>query len=87
MIKYEAPGTFVADHTLPEAKNGHGILYRVPADPNDLEATIRAAIDGGYAPQRSSRLGYLVVGNLLVITLGCLVYWWHARKVSQQVKK
>ena len=47
-LNYTVPGTIVSDATLPQAKDqpeGY-VRYSIPADPEDLDAAIRSAVDG-----------------------------------------
>jgi hypothetical protein len=88
MLKYDKPGTYITDGTLPGAEKqpNERVSYRQPAAPEDLEEVIRAATDSGYKPRsRALRLTIVVGLNALAALVAVLVYRGR-RKRSATVK-
>lgn len=87
-IKYRKAGTYIADATLPEAKAlpSGKVSYRIPANPAQLDAAIKAGMRGEN-PDRVFRqiivnrgnraVPLLLVGNALVVLI--LVVWLYRR--------
>lgn len=82
VLNYDhVPGSLVMDDSLPGA--GHldrGVLYRVPASPDQLEPAITTAIDnqsvrGQIAAAADSGRWLIVASGITVVLLG-LGWWW-----------
>lgn len=68
-FRYDKPGSFISDGTLPGAeKEGDGrIKYMMPAAGADLDEVIRAARErGGYVPPRRLHVVWIIAGSLVL---------------------
>ena len=80
-LKYTAPGTSINDGTLPGVNRRNGVAYKIPANPQQLDAVIEAA-KARYserddaAGQRSPTIKtILLILNSVVLLVGLVVYW------------
>jgi hypothetical protein len=75
VLKYDKAGSYVGDGTLAGTKDQFGrVMYRVPADPNDLDEVIKAATSDDFQPKAMplfSRL--LILGHVLGILVVAIV--------------
>lgn len=84
VLDYRAGGSYVADGRLPgsEQHSSGAISYRVPADPEDLDEAIEAAVEGGdYDPSHGGG-GWMVsglVGLAVLAVIGGLYHLWRKR--------
>src|SRR5207245_1923267 len=74
-LKYTTPGTWVNDGTFPEVNGDRGVIYSIPANPDQLEQVVEAAREkyqGNVNPSKWSR-GKLLFGAINVALLVGLV--------------
>ena len=85
-LRYDEPGTFIADGTLPGAENQPNgrVSYRQPAAAEDLDEVIRAATESGYRPRsRAAWVSTLLGLNVAAVAAG-VVYWvWRRRSARK----
>jgi len=74
---YMIPGVDIADGRPPGAEKApdHLVHYRIPADPKDLEAAVRAAVEGKeFVPGGRRSLWWKVIGANVVLLVAVLVW-------------
>jgi hypothetical protein len=81
-LKYDKPGTLIADGTLPGAeKQPDGrVSYRQPASPEDLEGVILAATESGYKPKSQAMLTVIFWTSNGVAFVALLSYAIYVRR-------
>ncbi len=84
VLKYNDPGTTVADGTIEGKKDSLGrVTYEVPADRSRLDKVIRAAAAGkNYVPSIVSFRRNLILANVLLFLIVIGVAWWRVGRKS-----
>ncbi len=85
VLKYDEPGTTVADGSLEGEKDSEGrVTYRVPADPSQLDEVIKSAAAGkNYRPTIVSFRRNFIIANVLLILIVIGVVWWRVGRKSR----
>lgn len=80
MLRYSRPGTRINDATVPGTTGQHGISYRIPADPKQLEDVIAAAQAQYGAQLQATRWApsiktlFLVLNGAVVISVAAYIF-------------
>ena len=84
-LKYDDPGTTIADGGLEGEKDKYGrVSYYVPADPGRLDEVIKAAASGkGFEPTIVAFRRKFILANVLLILILIGVVWWRFGRKSR----